>query len=374
MSEKKLYRLLDKMDKGTCSEEEKQLLYRFYQKFQHTNTLESWTNSNVEESKKRLWNRIHGSIGKPQKSGIQKVVWKRIVVAAAMMVGISLLGLFLIRTMEPDPARKDQITLELPDGTVKILNSGKFQSIYDHKGNKIGNQLGNQVVFSPSMAIDNEAFQTVHVPYGKKFAISLPDGSKVNLNTGSSLTFPVNFVKGNKRQVSLTGEAYLKVAKDTVHPFILTANELSVEVLGTEFNIHAYGEDQFSEVVLVEGSVQLASIEHKGMDPSSLRLLPGNKARFQRSTHGLSQESVSTEIYTAWMDDELVFRNMSFDNILKKLERQYDVEITNQNHALSEEKFQASFGKKPPIETVFEELGLVYNINYEIKGNKITIH
>ncbi|AWW28831.1 iron dicitrate transport regulator FecR [Echinicola strongylocentroti] len=374
MSEKELYRLLDKMEQGTSSEEERQLLYRLYQKFQHTNTMEPWADSKVEASKKRLWNRINGSIGKPQKPGTQKVVWKRVVVAAAMMVGISLLGLFVLRTMAPGPVTKGQITLELPDGTVKVLDSEKSQPIHDHNGNKIGNQLGNQVVFSPSVAIDKKALHTVHVPYGKKVAISLPDGTKINLNAGSSLTFPASFTKGNKRQVSLTGEAYLKVAKDTLHPFILKANELSVEVLGTEFNVHAYSEDQFSEVVLVEGSVQLASAGKESRPSSTLLLLPGNKARFQHSSQRLSQEPVSTEIYTAWLEDELVFRDMSFDNILKKLERQYDVDIINQNRQLSTVKFQASFGKKPLIETVFEELSLVYHINYKIKGNTITIH
>ena len=156
------------------------------------------------------------------------------------------------------------------------------------------------------------------------------------------------------------------------NPFVVKANNLKVRVLGTQFNVSAYPEDETTDVVLVEGSVSLyKAIEEYG-DNNTL-LEPGFKGSFNKAANSFDTEKVITSIYTSWMKDELVFRNMTFANILKKLERHYDVVIVNNNGTLSQNSFNANFGDEP-IENVLEELKLNYGIEYSIdKTKKITI-
>ncbi|GAL82016.1 putative anti-sigma factor [Algibacter lectus] len=180
----------------------------------------------------------------------------------------------------------------------------------------------------------------------------------------------MNFIEGEDRLVFITGEAYLDVVKDTNKPFVVNANTVNIKVFGTKFNIHAYPEDYVTEVVLVSGSVGL----YKQEDNSEMTYLePGFKASFNKNSEEIYKTQVLTNIYTSWIDGELVFRDMDFDNILRKLERFYDIKITNNNTRLASQKFQASFGKNPDIEQVFKELKMIYKIDYSIDGRSIII-
>ena len=186
----------------------------------------------------------------------------------------------------------------------------------------------------------------------------------VFLNAGSSLKYPVQFLEETQREVFITGEAYLKVAKDSGNPFIVSADNLNVRVLGTEFNVSAYPEDNTTEVVLVEGSVGLYTDAQKQEYETKHTLLkPGFKGVLNKDKNNIQQEKVVTSIYTSWMKDELVFRKMTFNNILKKLERHYDVVIINKNEVLSEKIFNANFGNEP-LENVLKELKENYGIQY----------
>ncbi|WP_420603088.1 FecR family protein [Flagellimonas sp.] len=192
----------------------------------------------------------------------------------------------------------------------------------------------------------NWFYNTLTVPYGKTFELLLSDGTKAHLNAGSSLKYPVQFLNGMERKVFVSGEVFLNVEKDKDHPFVVGADDLNVRVLGTQFNVHVYPEDEVAEVVLVEGAVALYPENEAYHTDTSTRLEPGFKASFDKTDKKIETEAVMTDIYTSWMHGELVFRNMSFNNILKKLERQYNVNIINNNEGLSSEKFNASFGSK----------------------------
>ncbi|QTD39157.1 DUF4974 domain-containing protein [Polaribacter batillariae] len=207
------------------------------------------------------------------------------------------------------------------------------------------------------------AYNTLNVPYGKTFELRLSDGTVVHLNAGSSITYPVEFIEGKNRQVSITGEAYVNVTKDSLHPFIVSLNDLNVRVLGTQFNVSAYPEDNVSEIVLVEGSVAMYGKKEKFNKEASVLLEPGFKGRFNKQNHGITKNKVITSTYTSWVNGKLVFRNMTFENILKKLERHYNVNIVNKNKTLSQKKFNANFGKEP-LANVLNELKKYYGVQY----------
>jgi ferric-dicitrate binding protein FerR (iron transport regulator) len=216
-------------------------------------------------------------------------------------------------------------------------------------------------------------YNTLTVPHGKRFELKLSDGTQVNLNAGTSLKYPIKFLEGQHRKVFLNGEAFFDVSKDTLHPFVVNADDLDVRVLGTRFNVSSYPEDDRTDVVLIEGSVGMNKIMEDFDKDTSTVLEPGFKGTFQKNSGKIEKKPVTTGIYTAWMSGELVFRNMTFQNILKKMERHYNVSISNTNADLGNEVFNASYGKVT-LEKVLKDLKLTHGINYSINQNLVTIN
>lgn len=264
----------------------------------------------------------------------------------------------------------EKITLQLENGDVKVINEDGSSKVTNSKGEIVGSQTGTQLVYTGENHQEQLVYNTLTVPYGKRFEIQLSDGTVVHLNAGTSLKYPVKFIKGKQRTVFLKGEAFFNVTKDKAHPFIVNSDGLDVQVLGTQFNMSSYPEDSNTDVVLVEGSVYLSAVKDKG---NSIILEPGFKGSINKfSQNKIETKPVITSIYTAWIDGELVFRNITFKDMLKRMERHYNIEIVNNNSELKEEKFNASF-RKEPIEKILEYFRITYGIDYEIKDNKILI-
>lgn len=164
----------------------------------------------------------------------------------------------------------------------------------------------------------SENMQTITSPYGARTNITLPDGSIVWLNSGTTLSFPSRFCK--IRPVELVGEAYFKVAKSD-QPFIVSTQYGEVEVKGTSFNVKAFSDDNSFIVTLEEGIVSL-----KGKNTEDeVTLSPGQMA--EQTNKGFSVENVETRFYTSWKEGKLIFSKEPFPTLIKKLERWYNVKI-----------------------------------------------
>ncbi|MFH6601877.1 FecR family protein [Maribacter algicola] len=265
---------------------------------------------------------------------------------------------------------EDVITLELENGNLEVISEGGTADIINTQGKVIGKQKGNRITYTKAPVESEElVYNQLTVPFGKRFELELSDGSIVHLNAGTSLKYPVSFLKEGKREVFLVGEAFLHVAKDSKRPFtVSTSDNLEIQVLGTRFNVSNYPEDVTTEVVLVEGSVGL-QLDKKS---EGVILEPGFKGSFDRQQRNISTKPVITDVYTSWMKGELIFRGVSLENILKKLERHYNVTIINQNLKYSQKKFNANFGDEP-IEVVLNYFKSTYGINYTIEDNKVIL-
>lgn len=329
---------------------------------------------NQQVNTKEDWKKVQRRIDFPKKS---RFIWKY-AAAAVVLVGVmSTMYFYQVGFGSGDGGilipKEEPITLELENGEIKVLDEKASSQIATTSGQVVGQQEKTKLTYSVGEASEELVYNTLKVPYGKRFDIELSDGTTVFLNAGSSIRYPVAFISGYERQVYLTGEAYLKVSKDSLNPFIVTADELNVEVLGTEFNVLAYAEDKVADVVLVEGSVALSQNrsgeEHEDM---SIILQPGQMGTFQRVEGTLSTKDVVTGVYTSWIDGDLVFRNMVFENILRKLERHYNITINNTNTSLAKKEFNASFGNEP-IEKVLEYFKISYGIEFTIKDNQVFI-
>tara|TARA_R110002051_G_scaffold13808_7_gene45663 strand:- start:12231 stop:13391 length:1161 start_codon:yes stop_codon:yes gene_type:complete len=270
--------------------------------------------------------------------------------------------------------REDVITLELGNGEKQIIKEDGSSQILDVNGNVVGDKKDNQLIYDKSRNNNKSEFNTLSIPNGKKFSIVLSDGTKVQLNSGSSITYPIDFIKDKPRKVFLNGEAYFDVSHDKQRQFIVNVQDLDIKVYGTKFNVSNYIEDDESEVVLVEGSVSLSGNEFN-IENTEVFLKPGFKGVFNKLDKNIENHKVNTSLYTSWMDGNLVFRDITFENIIHKLERSYNVVIINNNENLAKEKFNATVETEhETIEQVFNYFNKVYQIEFEIIENKIIIN
>ncbi|WP_343586088.1 FecR domain-containing protein [Flavobacterium sp.] len=266
--------------------------------------------------------------------------------------------------------RVDEIVLQFGNGASENIDTSEEKNVTDKDGNIIGKQKKNKLVYNKAFAIGELVYNTLKIPYGKKFDVQLSDGTLVHLNSGTSFKYPVQFVKNKNRQVYLTGEAYFEVSKDKSHPFTVSAQEVNVEVLGTKFNVDSYSNNSSTNVVLVEGKVSL--YKDQKTSQNQVYLTPGFKGSTQKGQKVINIEQVNTDYYTDWVKGSLVFKNASFDDIIKKLERQYNVTFINKNKTLGREIFNARFDNEP-IEVVLKYFSDSYAIDYNIDQDKITI-
>ncbi|WP_221420312.1 FecR family protein [Fulvivirga sp. M361] len=302
---------------------------------------------------------------------IRKLIpnWTKYAAAVVLLVGLTFIyqqGFFLSPEETTLVPEEDFITLELDNGLVQTINPGATKDIKDAAGNLVGVQNKSQLTYQGTNDSETLLYNTLKVPYGKRFS----DGTQVHLNSGTSLRYPVTFLKNMDRKVSIVGEAYFDVTTDAEHPFIVNAGALNVAVLGTQFNLSSYVEDASTDVVLIEGMVGMYNDQEVVED--ALTLTPGLKGSFNKSGKTVVTEPVNTRVYTSWRNGELVFRNTPFKNILKKMERHYNVEIVLENEALGEELFSASFTNKT-IEMVLSYFDDIQGIGYKIKDNTLYI-
>lgn len=268
----------------------------------------------------------------------------------------------------------DNITLELENGNVKVIHSNGAQKLINISGKVVAEQIGNILNYEKENSTEELAYNILTIPNGKKFQVVLSDGTEIYLNSGSVLKYPVKFITGINRQVYLLeGEAYFNVTKDAKHPFIVNAADINVRVLGTEFNVSTYPEDLSINTVLVEGAVSIFGNDKKYDKATSLELKPGYKASWNKTKNNISVEEVDTDIYTGWKNGKLIFKNIQFKNIIKKLERHYNVTIINNNSKLDEKNYDATFDVET-IEEVLNSFNKNYEIEYTIENNKIIIN
>ena len=232
-------------------------------------------------------------------------------------------------------------------------------------------QKSDQLIYDNNIDIKELVYHSLKVPYGKRFNIVFSDGSKAYLNSGSFIRYPVKFIEDKKREVFLVGEAFFDVTENKNELFIVNSNGINVEVYGTKFNVRNYSEDFNSDIVLVEGSVGINNSE-----VSELTMLkPGFKGSVDKENFRVETSKVNTKIYTSWIDGEVIFRNETFSQILKKLERLYNVTIINNKNESLDEVFNAAIDvENENIEQVLEYFNKIYNIEYQIFNNKIIIN
>ena len=372
MNEQQFKSLLEKQKQSKLSDKEKELLKAL------EDTLLSKNKENVFTSqvhKQQIQKTILKNVNYYKKDK-KNFDWLNLAASIVLLISLGVGFSYYQGFFNQNPASNmgtESITLQLENGHIEIIKEDGTTQIMDDHGNVVGDQNGAKLIYNNATDKEVLVYNTLAVPYGKRFELQLSDGTNVYLNAGTSLKYPVKFIKGESRQVYLIGEAYFKVTKDAHHPFIVNTNEVDIKVLGTQFNVSSYTEDHQINTVLIEGSVDIYKKGEVYNSKTATNLKPGFKATWRKTDNQITVEEADMEMHTAWMDGKIIFRNVTFEKMLKKLERHYNVIIINNNKSLNNQSFGASFDIET-IEQVFETLNANYNIDYSFENNKIIIN
>ena len=222
-------------------------------------------------------------------------------------------------------------------------------------------QIGKSVIRNQLTQISIEA------PYGSKTKLYLPDGTLVWLNAGSKMSYAQDFGI-NERALNLTGEAYFEVTKNKHIPFKVHTDELDVKVLGTKFNFRNYQDDLEAKVCLLEGKVALSTQQKETI------LHPDQQALLDKKTGKLLISSTKAAYSAEWTNDRLYFDEALLPDIVKELERSYNIKITIADAALNSVRFYGNFRRKEQsIREIMDVLSSTDKMTYTIEGKNIVI-
>lgn len=282
--------------------------------------------------------------------------------AAVAIIFFSIGAMFVYTNIEKEDLGKYISEMEIPksfNSPMLILPEGKSIAINDGESTLDYSQSGEIMLNKDSIiqAVQPSKINQLVMPHGSSSKVVLSDGSVVWLNAGSSLVYPSTFTN-KSREVVLFGEAYFKVAKNQEKPFLVQTSALEIKVLGTEFNVSAYPEDNVIQTVLKEGSVALRRIGAPKTEKYII-LKPNQLASFDKSTQLSSITYVNTDFYTLWIDGLLCFENLDFNRVIRKVERFYDINIQLEDPLSGSVHISGKLDLKQNKDEVLEYLSLV---------------
>lgn len=370
--------LIAKYLTNNISDEEKASLYtwlnepenqKIFKKYVKDNNLLNFTNTEVNTAK--AFDQVLTKIDSiPISRKRQLPQWLRY---AAVFVGLLMFsyGVYVVVFNNKPETVLPQITLQLADGSIQILDENQTKMIIDKNGQKIVNHQFNKLSYKQESKKEGTiVYNELTVPYGKKFQLVLSDGTHIFLNSGTKLKYPKAFSSKGNREVFLDGEAYFLVTKNKVNPFVVSTKEMNVQVLGTVFNVSSYKNEHNTSATLVEGSVAVYEAGKKYTKNESKVIVPGQRASLKEEVFTVQEVNIKKHI--AWTEDKLYFVNDRFENIIKEMERHYNVEITNNYTALNVVRYTGTFETETIIQ-ILNTFKMNTQFEYQVEGRKIMI-
>ena len=212
-----------------------------------------------------------------------------------------------------------------------------------------------------------EVYNTLRIPLGGFYRLSLSDGTKVWLNSMTRLRYPVNFI-GEQRKVYLSGEAYFEVAKDMGHPFIVNVDGMEVKVYGTRFNVNSL-EEGIVQTVLESGKVGVTVLK----TGKEVILKPDEMAEFYKDSGTVKVGKVDPYTYTAWKDGKFVFEDATIEAIMTRLERWYDIKVFYGDEQVKQQTFTGIITRHSNVKDVLYLIGETAVVKFDQKDNVITV-
>ncbi len=368
--------LLQYLDTTDARELNQLMLNRFHDRLKEKQPVQ-------EERAVRILQRIHEHIGiqPQQRSGFMR--WLPRLAAACAACFLIAAGIYRMqqgyvkkqvlarnihktdsRTYEARPGGTKAL-LTLADGSTIVLDDARNGNLVQQGNTKVF-KFNGKIDYRPSSSgSDSIMFNSIAIPRGGQYSVTLPDGSQVWLNAASSIRFPTAF-KGAERRVEITGEAYFEVAKNAAMPFVVKIGGSEVRVLGTHFNIMAYQEETSMKTTLLEGSVQFT---HGG---STNILRPGQQARLREDGKVKVESNIDAEDVIAWKNGLFHFEGTDIRTVMRQLARWYDVDVVYDDTHMNE-RFHADIMRTATLAEALKALELTEKVKFEIKGKTVVV-
>jgi ferric-dicitrate binding protein FerR (iron transport regulator) len=380
MTRKEYNSLYEKYLAGKCSKEEQAELENYQDSFELKE--QQWnvrTMGNSEEIKQSIQEDLNYSIEEHSKYRIFRFrAWQS---AAAAILILLTAGIYYYQN-SPEPVivktetprfRNDvapgnnKAILTLDDGSKINLDDAKTGILASESNIDIKKTGAGQLEYAAgTQSVKTVKYNILSTPMGGEYQLVLPDGSKVWLNSGSTLRFPTAFI-GSERIVELKGEAYFDIAKNPKMPFLVrTNNAMDIKVLGTQFNIMAYDDEKNINTTLIEGSVEVLKGSGKTM------LKPGQEAILNRGSGNIKVASADLEQAIAWKNGYFIFYNENIESIMRKVSRWYNVDVVYQGN-LSNKDFVGTISRNKNVSELLKMLELTGAVHFSIDGRRITV-
>lgn len=255
--------------------------------------------------------------------------------------------------------------LEVGRGEKIILPNDANRQIYNENGEMLGLSFNNTFVCNKIKSIRSD-INTLHIPTGGEYKLVLCDGTKISVNSESKIQYPFSFEK-DKRRVKLMGEAYFEVAKNEKLPFEISTKNAVITVLGTKFNVCNYDNEQFEQITLEEGAIE---VKYKDQ---FFKLTPGMQLIIDSKNKKASVKNVDTNLYVSWKDDLFRFQDMNLDELTKKIQRWYNVKFVFKDQECKSYRFTGALAKDANFNDFITLIESTTEVKFALKENKINI-
>lgn len=302
-------------------------------------------------------------------------------IAAASVVVIGGVSAWILLSQEPDVDNlsvtekfepgKAIVTLEMASGLKyrldtlsSVVRNNRVNVAFDNNDGVLKIKEQDSLADGTTKEI---GYNTINVPYGGTYTVELCDGTKVYLNSGTTLEFPSRF-DGKVRSVILKGEAYFDVARNVSKPFVVEVDEMKVKVLGTSFNVKSYVDEPGVYTTLVEGSV---AILRDGQPEKKIK--PGEQAYYNKGVGTLSIAEVDVNEFTSWKDGLFYFKDIALEEILRIVSRWYDLEVFYMNQGAKSVIYSGKLPMYSSVEDVLRKFEISGDVRFELKGRTLTV-
>lgn len=385
MESRNFLQLLDKYLNGTASREEVRLLEEYYRRLDE-NSEKGLSEEEEEglygEMLKNIRKEIHKVPPLNRRSPVKRM--RIIGYAAAFIAAVVLLsaGIIFLGRQQPKErvAVHKQLKKIVPGGNkaVLILSNGAAVALDTvHPGQLTSQGNSNVIKLNTGLLAYKTGkqklskgspvlYNTLVTPRGGQYQLGLSDGSKVWLNSASSIRYPTVFT-GEERKVAITGEAYIEVAEDARHPFIVTTRNSNITVLGTHFNVMAYDDEPAVKATLLEGSVKVSIPGSK----KAMIIKPGQQAIVTNKRENIKVRKVNAAEVAAWIHGILSLNDCSVHEFMNQLSRWYDVDIQYVD-GVPDERFGGTINRNAQLSDVLSALDAI-GIHTRLKGKKVIV-
>ncbi|HEX8024054.1 FecR family protein [Mucilaginibacter sp.] len=381
MSYEEFIKLYERCTSGNCTPEEQKLFEEYRDNFELSDIPWSSDFGDKADVEKRLKIDLHNRLSKNQVKRLMPVRWWAAAIIIFALGGLLVAIKYFGGNTKPYELTSDKniikpgsnkATLTLVDGKQITLDGAKKGQLFTLNHVSANNDVDSSVTYrknTSEITGSPQPYNILTTPRGGKYQLILADGTKVWLNAGSTIKFPVDFA-GSERVVEFSGEAYFEVAHDASKPFKVACAGQVVQVLGTHFDINAYQDENAVKTTLLQGSVKVYGKSRPSTSASSeIIIKPNEQAVFKNDQ--LSKQTVDADEFVAWRNGVILFRNADIHDVMRKISRWYNVEVEYQGQ-MGNDTYNGEIPRNAAFSEVLKILKLD-DINVKLNGRKLIV-